>query len=122
MVHCNTRLDRFDLDALDPDDPFEVDDGNRPHLVKHLLMDDQRAVVITMSDIRDHYAGCAVRFYEADAARGPAHWLMVCRIDSAVVTVPLVPAHSGDPTKCRPIGLFETTGADRLTYLEDENQ
>jgi hypothetical protein len=27
--------ERFDLEALDPDDPFELDDGNIPHLAKH---------------------------------------------------------------------------------------
>jgi hypothetical protein len=26
---------RFDPELLDPDDPFEIDDGNRPHLAKH---------------------------------------------------------------------------------------
>jgi hypothetical protein len=72
--------------------------------------------------MRDHYAGGAAQFFEADPARGPAHWLMVCRIESAVVTIPLVPAKTGDPSKCRPIGLFETTGTDRLAYLENEYQ
>jgi len=28
--------DRFEIDLLDPDDPFEIDDQNRPHLYKHL--------------------------------------------------------------------------------------
>jgi hypothetical protein len=27
--------ERFDLEALDPDDPFELDSGNLPHLTKH---------------------------------------------------------------------------------------
>ncbi len=26
--------ERFDIDALDPDDPFEIDDDNLPHLAK----------------------------------------------------------------------------------------
>jgi hypothetical protein len=115
-------LDRLSLDALDPDDPFEVDELNSPHLAKHLLMSDGRPVIVTISDVRDHYAGGAVQVYEADPDRGPAHWLIVCRIDGVVVTVPILPAKSGDPTKCRPIGLFETTGEDRLAYLEDENR
>jgi hypothetical protein len=76
----------------------------------------------SQSAMRDHYAGGAAQFFEADPARGPAHWLMVCRIESAVVTIPLVPAKTGDPSKCRPIGLFETTGTDRLAYLENEYQ
>jgi hypothetical protein len=115
-------LDRFDIDALDSDDPFEVDESNGPHLAKHLFTDDGRPVVVTINDVRDHCAGGAAQIYEADPKRGPAHWLMVCRIESVVVTVPLVPSNSGDPTKCRPIGLFETTGDDRAAYLEDEYQ
>jgi hypothetical protein len=26
---------RFDPELLDDDDPFEIDDNNRPHLAKH---------------------------------------------------------------------------------------
>jgi hypothetical protein len=114
------HLDRLDVDALDPDDPFEVDAGNAPHLAKHLLMVDGRPVIVTIGDVRDYYG--ATVFYEADPARGPAHWLMVCRIDSVVVTVPVIPANSGNQGKCRPIGLFETTGEDLLAYLEDERK
>jgi hypothetical protein len=113
-------LDRLDIDALSPDDPFEVDGENAPHLAKHLFMVDGRPVRVTIGDVRDYY-GAAV-FYEADPARGPAHWLVVCRVDSVVVTVPIIPANSSDPAKCRPIGLFETTGEDLLAYLEDEGK
>ena len=28
------RRERFDIDALDPDDPFEIDDDDLPHLAK----------------------------------------------------------------------------------------
>ena len=107
---------RLDYDALDSDDPFEVDAGNAPHLAKHLFMSDRRPVVVTIGDVRDYYA--AARFFEADPTRGPADWLLVCRIDSVVVTVPVIPANSGDPAKCRPIALFETTSDDLTAYLE----
>ena len=93
---------------------------NSPHLAKHLFMSDGHAVVITLNDVLDYWDNA--QFFEGDPTRGPAHWLMVCRIESAVVTIPLIPANSGDPTKCRPIGLFATTGADRLAYLEKEGQ
>jgi hypothetical protein len=110
-------MERLDVDALDDDDPFEIDAKNASHLFKHLLMDDKHPVVITIGDVRDYYAWGGVQFVEADPERGPAHWLMVCRIEGVVVTVPIVPARSGDPKKCRPIGLFETTGEDLDAYL-----
>jgi len=40
---------RFDLDLLDPDDPFEIDDANRPHLYKHLPISVDRRVAIGVS-------------------------------------------------------------------------
>jgi hypothetical protein len=73
-----------------------------------------------VNDVRDYFA--SAQFFEADPARGPAHWLIVCRVEIVVVTVPVIPANSGDPTKCRPIGLFETTGEDLRAYLEDERK
>jgi len=85
-----------------------------------MFMRDGRQIVITIDDVKDYYP--AARFYEGDPARGPAHWLIVCRVDGVVVTVPIVPAKSGNPAKCRPIGLFATTGEDRLAYEEDERR
>lgn len=113
-------MDRLDVDLLDADDPFEVDQDNAPHLAKHLVMVDGRPVRVSIDDVRALFAWGAVRFYESDQSRGPAHWLIVCRIEDAVITVPIVPAANGDPSKCRPIGLFETTGEDRDAYLKDE--
>jgi hypothetical protein len=113
-------LERLDVDALDDDDPFELDSGNLPHLFKHLIMDGGRPVRVDIRDVADYYVAGAVQFIEADPARGPAHWLMVCKIDGVVVTVPIVPARSGNPTKCRPIALFEATGDDLVAYLDEE--
>jgi len=36
MDHEAAKLKRLDVDLLDPEDPFEIDDGNRVHLYKHL--------------------------------------------------------------------------------------
>jgi hypothetical protein len=36
---------RFDWRLLDAEDPFEIDDGNRPHLHKH-LPDDGRGRIV----------------------------------------------------------------------------
>jgi hypothetical protein len=46
---------RFDIDLLDPDNPFEIDDGNRPHLYKHLPVADGRHVSVGVEDILDVY-------------------------------------------------------------------
>ena len=113
-------LDRLNVDLLDSDEPFEIDQDNAPHLAKHLLMVDGKSVRVSIDDVSELFTWGAVRFYEGDPARGPAHWLIVCRIEDVVVTVPIVPAANGDPSKCRPIGLFETTGKDRDAYLKDE--
>lgn len=55
-------------------------------------------------------------FYPASP---PAHWLMVAEVEGRVLVVPLAPAKSGDPSKCRPIGCYEAAVhlADR--YRED---
>lgn len=74
-------LGRLDVDELDDDDPFEIDAKNLPHLFKHLLMDDGRPVVVTIADVRDYYGWGGVLYVEGDPERGPAHWLMVCRVD-----------------------------------------
>ncbi|MCM3662770.1 hypothetical protein M3148_17575, partial [Georgenia satyanarayanai] len=52
-------------------------------------------------------------------AKPPAHWLMVAEVFGQVLTVPLAPSHTGDPSKCRPIGCY--IAADHLArpYRED---
>jgi hypothetical protein len=90
---------RFDLEALDPDDPFELDSGNIPHLAKH--------APFTAEDALDAWTDGDPLFYPA-ADEGPADWLMVARIPGAIIVVPLAPSRSGNPGKCRPIGIYES--------------
>jgi hypothetical protein len=71
--------ERFDLDLLDEEDPFEID-TQAAHLFKHPHLG--------IDDIDDVWAG------------------------GRVLVVPLAPARSGDPRRCRPIGCYEA--ADRL--------
>jgi hypothetical protein len=104
---------RFDLDALDPDDPFELDDGNIPHLAKH--------APFTAEDVLDAWTFGQPLFYPA-AEGGPADWLMVARVPGAIVVVPLGPPRSGDPRRCRPIGIYEPSRALAGRYDEDSRR
>jgi hypothetical protein len=105
--------ERFDLEALDPDDPFELDDGNIPHLAKH--------APFTAEDALDAWTFGEPLFYPF-AEDGPADWLMVARIPGAIVAVPLAPPLSGDPSKCRPIGVYEPSRTVAQRYEEDSRR
>ena len=105
MADVNER--RFDLDALDPDDPFEIDDGNRPHLAKH--------APYTEHDVLDAYHCGEPRYFPAPE---PEHWLLVAHIPGAFVVIPLAPSRSGDPAKCRPIGIY--SAPQHLVALYEE--
>ncbi len=83
----------FDLDLLDDGDPFEIDD-QAAHLFKH--------TPLGIDDIYDVWISAPL-FY---AAIPPAHWLMVAEVAGQILVVPLAPPHSGDPTRCRPIGCY----------------
>lgn len=99
----------FDLDALDPEDPFELDDGNRPHLAKHEHFSE--------ADLLDIYADA---LYYPGAEGGSAHWLMVGEPPGEdPLVVPLAPPNSGNPTKARPIGIYPATGTLLADYLID---
>jgi hypothetical protein len=112
--------ERFDIDLLDPDDPFEVDDVNRPHLYKHAFTrPDGAQIRIELRDVWDLWAWNAVLLYPADESKGVAHWLLVGDVDGVVVVVPLAPPTSGDPTKCRPIAIFPASKAMQDAYQED---
>jgi len=102
--------ERFDLEALDPDDPFELDHDNVPHLAKH--------APFTADDALDAWTFGQPLFYPA-ADDGPADWLMVSRIPGAIVVVPLARPRSGDARKCRPIGIYEPSRALAERYEED---
>ena len=102
--------ERFELDALDPDDPFEIDDGNLPHLAKH--------APFTADDAIDAWTFGGPLFYPA-ADDGSADWLMVARIPGAIILVPLAPPRSGDPRRCRPIGIYVPSRSLIERYEED---
>jgi hypothetical protein len=116
VTHVPEKV-RFDYDKLDDLDPFEVDDDNRPHLFKHMFGPPERPLWIGLADILDLYVWDAVRYYEA--VKGPADWFLVGQIERIIVAVPLAPPRSGDPAKCRPIGIYEATGDPLKTYLSD---
>lgn len=101
-----------DPDDLDPEDPFELDMGNRPHLFKH-----------------DHYSEpdlydifCDAVYYPARDG-GAAELLMVGQPPGEPpLVVPLAPANSGNPRKARPIGIYVATGTLREAYFRDTGQ
>lgn len=74
----------FDVDALDDDDPFEIDD-QAAHLFKH--------VPFGIDDIREVWKSEPL-FYPA---KPPADWLMVAEVAGSVLVVPLAKPESGDP-------------------------
>ena len=104
----NYRVDeRLDLDLLG-DDPFEVD-TQVTHLFKHPHLG--------MEDVLDVWTSEPL-FYEADP---PGHWLMVAEIGGTVLVVPITPANSGDPARCRPIGCYKASVSQAATYRRDRD-
>ena len=109
--------DRFDYTLLDPDDPFEIDSGNRPHLAQH--------AGFAEDDVYDVYWGDPLFFeYEGE---GSADWLMVGEVPGGdptddgplVLVVPLAPPNSGDRTKARPVTLYIAGLRLKRRYLEE---
>jgi hypothetical protein len=105
--------ERFEIDALDPEDPFEIDADNMPHLAKH--------APFTAGDVIDAWAFGDPFFYPA-AEDGPADWLMLARLPEGIVLVPLAAPRSDDLRKCRPIGIYEPSRALAARYEEDSRQ
>ena len=102
--------------------PFEIDDGNRPHLYKHLPTDDTgRYVAVGVEDIFDAYRDGDPSFYEPADDSGEADWTMLAYVPGVlVISVPLAPPNSSDWTQCRPIGLDKAKAGDREKYLRGE--
>jgi hypothetical protein len=101
---------RFDPELLDPDDPFEIDDGNRPHLAKHSPHTD--------ADLMDAWNDPNLLFAEA-AADGPADWMLIAALPGGdVIQVPLAPPQSGSWRRCRPIGIYPANRTQRRLYEE----
>jgi hypothetical protein len=52
-------------------------------------------------------------------AKPPAHWLMCAEVGGRVLVVPLAPARSGDPRRCRPIGCYQAADTLAAQYRRD---
>ncbi|MGH8908915.1 MAG: hypothetical protein ACRD0K_21080 [Egibacteraceae bacterium] len=85
--------DRLDIDLLDPENPFEIDD-QAAHLFKH--------AGLGVDDIYEVWDSAPI-FYPA---KRPADWLMVAEVAGTVFVVPLAKSDNGDATRCRPIGCY----------------
>jgi hypothetical protein len=111
---------RFDYTLLDPEDPFEIDDGNRPHLNKHLPTNAKGVLIpVGIGDILDMYHYGIPRFYEG-YDDGDADWLMLGEIPGGmIICVPVASPQSEDYARRRPIGLFPAVTRMRERYLTE---
>jgi hypothetical protein len=96
----------FDQEDLDPEDPFEVDDGQWIHLYKHEGMD--------ISDVYEVWSDNPL-FYPAPT--GPAVCLMVGEVTGDILLVPLAKAER--PNQARPIGVYKASGQLDRQYRQD---
>ena len=98
--------ERLDLDLLDDDDPFEIDD-QAAHLFEHAHLG--------IDDIHEVWESFPVLY----GSKPPADWLMVAEVAGRVLVVPLAAPDSGDPESCRPIGCHEAAEHLARRYRED---
>jgi hypothetical protein len=103
------RQELLNLDLLDDDDPFEIDD-QAAHLFKHASLG--------IEHIYEAWESGPL-FYPAIP---PADWLMVADLGGQVVVVPLAKANSGDPARCRPIGCYEAAQSLTEQYRADRQR
>lgn len=102
--------ERLDLDLLDDEDPFELDQDNLPHLFAH--------GTYGVGDLYDVWWSDP-RFFPA-ANEGAADWLMVAEVPGGdILLVPLAKPRSGDTSKARPIGIYEAGQRLKERYLEE---
>lgn len=101
--------ERFDLELLDDEWPFEID-RQAAHLFKHPHLG--------IADVADVWTSDPL-FY---SAKPPAHWLMVAEVAGRVLEVPLAPSDPGDPTRCRPIGCYLATTGGAARYRKDRQR
>lgn len=97
----------FDLASLDGEDPFEIDDDNRPHLFKHGPFGVEDLYDVWWSD---------PRFWRAHP---PADWIMIGQVPGDVLVIPLAKPRSGDPRKARPIGVYRATQSEAARYRQE---
>jgi|SRR5215207_1821469 len=102
--------DGFDPSLVEPNDPFELDDWNRAHLAKY--------APFTEESVLDAWADPGM-FFAIAADDRSADWLMIADVGGAIVQVPLAPSQSGDPRRCRPIGVYAATAAQIERYREE---
>jgi len=100
------REERFDLDLLEDEDPFEID-AQAAHPFKHANLG--------IDDIHDVWVSDPL-FYPATP---PAHRLMCAGVAGRVLVVPLAPARSRNPARCRPIGCYEASAGLASQYRRD---
>jgi hypothetical protein len=87
-------------------DPFEID-TQATHLFKHPQLG--------LQDLYDVWTSDPL-FYPAKPS---APWLMRAEVAVRVLVIPLVPARSGDPRRCRPIGCYEAAQNLANQYRRD---
>jgi hypothetical protein len=97
---------RLDLDALDDDAPFEIDD-QAAHLFKHA----------TLASTTSTTSGDPTRCSTPPNPRPTG--LMVAEVAGNVLVVPIAPPDSGDPSRCRPIGCYPAAQHLVDRYRED---
>lgn len=120
MTSGGSERIRFDWRLLDREDPFEIDNGNRPHLHKHLPDDTHgNPVPVGPEDVLDVYLYGDPCFFYADD-EGQADWLMVGMVPGLIICVPLAPPKHGDVRVCRPIGIYRVSEENKVRYLRGE--
>ncbi len=97
---------RFDVEGLDPVDPFEVD-RQLVHMYKHEGMD--------LGDVYEVWTDDPLFYPGKDD--GPADWLMVGEVPGDTLLVPLAAARR--PNKARPIGVYKAGGNLDKQYRQD---
>src|SRR5713101_6261086 len=102
-------LGRFSLEAIDWEDPFEIDAGNAPRLAKH--------APFTAEDLADVVAFEPLFFPAREG--GPADWLMVGEVPGRPTPVVVPLAKAERPEQCRPIGIYEASGELLRAYLKE---
>jgi hypothetical protein len=110
----------FDPDDLDPEDPFELDEGNRPKLCRHFPYTEADLLDIYYADPMYYPTG---EGEETTGGRRRAQWLMVGQPPAEPpLVVPLAAPNSGLPNKARPVSIYPATGQLKDDYLNDTGQ
>jgi len=118
VVHCNTVVEAganlsVVLSLLDPDDPFEIDEANGPHLAAEQGLGLEDALDVLFGD---------PEFYDDDSG-GSADWLMVGLVPGGeVLVVPLAQARNSGFGKLRPITVLPAPLHIEQRYFQDKGE